>query len=92
MQVLVPWLCAFNAGQPSDKLKELVYRVARAIVNVYEAHKVAQLQREVTERMHLQYVQAAEVALWGGAAARPDPKSILPNKKKKIIIRLTESF
>ena len=66
MQVLVPWLCAWNAGQPSRQLKGLVQRVARAIVHAYIAHRSVSLRREVTERMHVQYLQAAEEALWGG--------------------------
>lgn len=67
MQVLVPWLCAWNNGQPSDKLKQLVYRVARAIIHVYRVHKAPrELKREVQERVHIQYIEAAQVALWGG--------------------------
>jgi hypothetical protein len=66
MQVLVPWLCAWNAGQPSHQLRGLVQRLARAILHAYSAHRSVCLRREVTERMHVQYLQAAELALWGG--------------------------
>jgi hypothetical protein len=67
MQVLVPWLCAWNNAEPSEKLKQLVYRVARAIIHVFRVNKSpGGLKREVTERMHIQYVQAAQDPLWGG--------------------------
>lgn len=65
MQVLVPWLCAWNGGQPTTHLGLLVQRVGRAIVHCYKAHKSPALKREVTERMHLQYLQISQEHVWG---------------------------
>jgi hypothetical protein len=65
MQVLVPWLCAWNSGQPSAQLRLLVIRVAHAVVNCYKTHKSTTLKREVRERMHIEYLQVSQEPIWG---------------------------
>jgi hypothetical protein len=66
MQALVPWLCAYNSGQQSAHLREIVRRVARAVVKGYKAQGSDRtMKKAITERMHIQYLQLSQEGIWG---------------------------
>mmetsp|Transcript_33409 Transcript_33409/g.56081 ORF Transcript_33409/g.56081 Transcript_33409/m.56081 type:complete len:278 (-) Transcript_33409:1237-2070(-) len=64
MQVLVPFLCAQNSGFQTAQLRSLVQRTGKAIVHCYLKHCSSTLKREVTERMHVQYLTVAQGLIW----------------------------
>jgi hypothetical protein len=69
MQVLTPWLCAKNSALHVPHLTLIVQRVAAAIVHCYQTYRSENMRREITERMHREYLLAAQQALWGSEAA-----------------------
>ena len=70
MQILVPCLCAFRANTSHATLIAMAQRVGKAVVHCWRVKgSLAQKRREITERIHTEYLEMSHVNIWGSKEA-----------------------